>query len=89
MPDHVHWLLVLVDNTSLSNVVQVAKSYSAHKINKILGCKGKVWQAGFHDHAIRKEETLINVARYIVANPVRAGLCDRIGEYPHWDCVWI
>jgi len=80
---------MLRDNASLSGVVHSAKSYSAHRINEVLGRNGSIWQAGFHDHAIRKEETLIDVARYIVANPVRAGLCDRIGEYPHWDCVWI
>ncbi|MGH2290881.1 MAG: transposase, partial [Pseudomonas sp.] len=26
---------------------------------------------------------------YIVANPMRAGLVQRAGEYSHWDCVWL
>ncbi|MFV3290267.1 transposase, partial [Pseudomonas sp. NY11955] len=29
------------------------------------------------------------VARYIVANPIRAGLVSRVGDYPHWDAVWL
>jgi hypothetical protein len=29
------------------------------------------------------------VARYIVANPLRAGLVEGIGNYPHWDCIWM
>jgi len=29
------------------------------------------------------------VARYIVANPIRAGLVDNIGQYPYWDAVWL
>ena len=34
-------------------------------------------------------EDLVGVARYIVANPVRAGLVNRVGEYPYWDAVWL
>jgi hypothetical protein len=46
-------------------------------------------EAGFHDHAVRSEEELPALARYIVANPVRAGLVARTGLYPHWDAVWV
>lgn len=45
--------------------------------------------AGIHDRGLRGEESLIEVARYIVANPLRAGLTDRIGDYPYWDSVWL
>ena len=48
-----------------------------------------VWQRGFYDHAIRREENLRNVARYIVANPLRAGLVQQIGDYPLWDAIWL
>ena len=46
-------------------------------------------QDGYHDHALRQEEDLRAVARYIIANPVRAGLVERIGDYPHWDAAWL
>ncbi|MFM2004374.1 MAG: hypothetical protein RLZZ09_29 [Pseudomonadota bacterium] len=29
------------------------------------------------------------IARYNVVNPLRAGLVDRIGDYPHWDAAWL
>jgi hypothetical protein len=29
------------------------------------------------------------LARYVVANPVRAGLVQRVGQYPHWDAIWL
>jgi hypothetical protein len=29
------------------------------------------------------------VARYIVANPLRAGLVSRVGHYPFWNAVWL
>jgi REP element-mobilizing transposase RayT len=65
------------------------KSRSAIEINRLLGRRGRIWQKGFHDHAIRKEEDLRAVARYVVANPVRAGLVQSVRDYPHWDARWI
>ena len=35
------------------------------------------------------DEDLVAVARYIVANPVRAGLVKNVRDYPHWDAVWL
>ena len=51
--------------------------------------EGAVWQPGFHDRALRKNEDLVTASRYIVANPVRAGLVEHIADYPHWDAVWL
>jgi len=48
-----------------------------------------IWQAGYHDHALRKEEDIRDVARYIVMNPVRAGLVRSVREYPLWDAKWL
>jgi REP element-mobilizing transposase RayT len=83
MPDHLHWLMELAERRSLSAVVGAVKSVSAHRIGHPL------WQPGFHDHALRKEEDVVHIARYIVANPLRAGLVTRLGDYPHWDAVWL
>lgn len=38
---------------------------------------------------MRAEECLRNAARYVVANLLRAGLCHRIGDYPHRDAAWL
>ena len=46
-------------------------------------------QRGFHDRAIRKQDDLVAVARYIVANPLRAGIVDSIRNYPLWDAKWL
>jgi len=89
MPDHVHWLIQLRDQISLSRVLQSLKSVSAKQLNSHLGRSGRFWQDGFHDHALRKEENVIAAARYIVANPVRAGLVSSVADYPHWDAVWV
>lgn len=83
MPDHLHWLFILGERLSLSSTVRQFKSYSARSLG------GPSWQAGFHDHCIRAEESLVQAARYIVANPRRAGLVKKIGDYPHWDANWL
>ena len=48
-----------------------------------------IWQAGYYDHAIRKDEDIVNIARYIIANPIRAGLVKKVGDYPHWHAIWL
>ena len=88
MPDHLHWLVAL-GRADLSRLVLRVKSRSAIEINRLLGGSGRVWQKGFHDHALRQEEELRDVARYVVANPVRAGLVRSVRDYPHWDARWV
>lgn len=83
MPDHLHWLMKLDAADDLSRIVGRVKSLAARRLD------GRVWQGGFHDHAVRREEDLVEVARYIIANPVRAGLVRRVGDYPHWDAIWL
>lgn len=89
MPDHLHWLLVLEDG-DLSSLARRFKSRSAIAINRLRNTPGEqVWQRGFHDHALRLEEDVKKVARYVIANPLRASLANSLGEYPHWDALWL
>jgi REP element-mobilizing transposase RayT len=69
--------------------VNAVKSYSARRVNTVIGRGGRVWQRGFHDHAVRKDESLEDIARYVVLNPVRAGLVGSVGAYPLWDAIWV
>jgi REP element-mobilizing transposase RayT len=89
MPDHVHWMFRLEVDRSLSAVVGSLKKFSARKINERRCSAGAVWQAGFHDHAMRREEDVASAARYIVRNPIRSGLVRRVGDYSLWDAVWV
>jgi REP element-mobilizing transposase RayT len=88
MPDHLHWLITLQTGT-ISRLMQRIKGRSAISINHLLCNQGQLWQKGFHDRAIRKEEDLQAIARYVVANPLRANLVDKIGDYPLWDAIWL
>lgn len=84
MPDHVHWLFRLRDG-DLPQVVRLLKGRTA----RVIGAGGAaVWRAGFYDHALRTESELRVQARYLMENPVRAGLAAGIGVYPHAWCAW-
>lgn len=95
MPDHFHWLFVLQNDYSLAKIMQTLKGTSAYEIQKLRRIRGEIrnttplWQQGYHDHAVRKEEDMQQLARYIVANPLRAGLVGKIGDYPLWDTIWL
>ena len=88
MPDHLHWLFTLRCE-ELATVMQQFKSLSARAVNRRANAHGQLWQRGFHDHAVRHDESMIHTARYIIANPLRAKLVRRINDYPHWDAEWI
>jgi len=85
MPDHLHWLFQLQEEQSLSQIVRLLKGRSAQRINLYLQRQGSIWDRAFHDHAIRKHEDIKKIARYIVANPLRA----KLDDYPLWDAAWL
>lgn len=88
MPDHIHWLVQLQDKT-LSELMCRIKSRSSLTVNRALGRKGRLWQKGYHDRGVRREEDLKDFARYVVCNPIRAGLVKRVHDYPLWDVWWL
>lgn len=89
MPDHFHALISLGSNGALSKQIGRMKAASARCINRKYGTQGRLWQPGFHDRALRAEDDRHAIARYIVANPLRKQLVTDIGDYPHWDSVWL
>ncbi len=88
MPDHFHGLFRLTAGT-LPESMQKLLGRSARVINRHLEISGRLWQPGYYDHALRQEDDRIAIARYIVANPLRKGLTGGLGDYPHWDSVWL
>ena len=83
MPDHCHWLFSLRAAYSLEQTVRMFKG----KSSRLAGIR--LWQRGFHDHALRHDEDLLPAARYVIANPLRAGLVGRVGDYPYWNAAWL
>ena len=89
MPDHWHGLVQLGLQGDLSAVMCKMKSASAREWGCQQGVTGGLWQAGFHDRAIRRQQDVRKAARYVVANPLRAGLVTDVLQYPYWDAVWM
>ena len=78
MPDHVHLLL---QDQEVVDFVRLFKGKMTPKARKI-EAERRLWQRSFFDHALRKEESLTNIACYIWENPVRAGMADKPEKYP-------
>jgi putative transposase len=89
MPDHIHWLMQLDNDLELSRCAQKFKGNVTRELHKRQLVNGKIWEPSFHDSAIRRERDLLATARYIVANPLRAGLVNTLRDYPLWDAVWL
>jgi putative transposase len=89
MPDHLHWLLDLIGEKSLTCIMKLLKGRSAQRINMYLMRKGVIWSRAYHDHALRREEDIKEIARYIICKPIRPRLVDAIGKYPLWDAEWL
>ncbi|MGH8182635.1 MAG: REP-associated tyrosine transposase [Rhodanobacteraceae bacterium] len=88
MPDHFHGLLRLDGARSLSRIVQRLKSRSSHACT-LAGATPPIWARAFHDHALRRDEDVLGTARYVIANPIRAGIVVRASEYPFWNAMWL
>lgn len=88
MPDHVHWLFRLRQGT-LGSCIARFKSRTAHAINLAEDTHGPLWQAGYYERQMRSEADLRQQARYVVENPLRRGLIEKIEDYPFWWCRWI
>ena len=81
MPDHVH--LLLRGKSTLADLRRFAKraKQSTGQIYR-RNTKMPLWQEGYYDRVVRPEEDLSAIARYIIENPVRAGLVKSPLEYP-------
>lgn len=81
MPEHLH--VEIVAEPDLVLWVRLFKSATAAQAAR-LGLHGQLWQRGFFDRCLaRTDSTLADVARYIVQNPVRAGLVQRPEDWPY------
>jgi putative transposase len=77
-------------DSDLSAIVQRVKSLATKNLrNAQVVDDIPVWQPSFFDRALRWEEDIQAVARYIVANPLRAGLVTSLRVYPLWDAIWL
>jgi len=81
MPDHAHALLEgLTDESDFRRCAKMAKQRSGAAY--ALTSETPLWQKGYYEHVLRDEEDSKEIAFYIIANPVRAGLVQSPDDYP-------
>ena len=78
MPNHVHVLLEIVRREDLAKIVHGWKSYTAKRINEVVGGEGQVWQREYYDRLIRNAEHYARTVEYIRRNAcVAEGILSR------------
>ena len=85
MPDHWHGLIELGCAEDLSRTMQRIKGATSRNVRLQTTNTEPLWAKGFHDHALRRDESVGAVAHYIISNPLRAGLVKDLMDYPYWD----
>ena len=85
MPNHVHVVLENNNqNKSFYRVMQSLKRYTARKSNEVLGISDKpFWHHESYDHIVRDERELERIIKYIIYNPVKAGLVNNIKDWKY------
>lgn len=84
MPDHLHLIVEgMSQESDLKVFAKLAKQYSGYYYRRAHP-KHTLWQHGGNDHIIRDEVDLLERLRYVINNPVAAGLVDDPEDYPFW-----
>ena len=76
MPDHLHALIAMDGEASLSSTIANFKRATS----KFAGVR---WQRNFFDHRLRHDESAFEKYIYIRQNPIRAGLVRKEENWPY------
>jgi len=74
MPNHVHVVVRPCPGHRLAEILHSWKSFTATRINRLLGRAGRLWQREYFDHLIRDEREFGRIIQYVLENPAKAGL---------------
>jgi len=81
MPDHLH---LLVEGQTLEadckRFINKSKQYSGFYFKQQF--RDVLWQRYSFERVLRKDDDTLVVAKYILENPVRAGLVAAVEQYP-------
>jgi len=87
MPNHIHLVFELLENNKgVSKIMQSIKRISARKCNLLLNRSGKFWQDESFDRLVRDDKELYFVIKYVLMNPVNAGLVKVWNEWKYSYC---
>jgi len=82
MPDHLHILVEgKTEDADMKKFITVFKQRTAFWFNCRYGTR--LWQPGYYDRVLRKDEATAAVVRYVFENPVRKGIVTDYLRYPY------
>ena len=82
MSNHYH-LLVEIENSALSRFMRLLNMNYAIYFNKKYHRSGHLWQGRYKSWYVTDEAYLYTLMRYIEHNPLKAGIVDKLEEYPY------
>ena len=81
MPDHVHLVIAATHSAAhLPTFISRWKQFSGYAYRR--GHGNCLWQPSYYDHVLRDDESTSKAVRYVLENPVRAGLVEAFADYP-------
>lgn len=90
MPNHVHAVFEPLMKgempESLSSIMHSLKRNTAKRANQLLGRSGTFWEHETFDHYIRHGAEWKRIVKYVLENPVKAGLA-RTWKAWQWNYV--
>ncbi|MBT1072984.1 REP-associated tyrosine transposase [Pelotalea chapellei] len=82
MPNHFHLLVQPEQADQLNKCMQWLMTSHVRRYHAHYGTSGHVWQGRYKSFIVQEDDHLLTVARYIEANPVRAGLSATASQWP-------
>ena len=82
MPNHVHLILTPKDPKGLARAIGEAHRRYTLAVNTREGWRGYLWQGRFASFPMDSTH-LMHAVRYVLLNPVRAGLAREATDWPH------
>lgn len=87
MPNHIHLVFELLNKEILiGEIIGSIKKFSARSANKALNRTGIFWQHESFDRLVRDDVELYFTIRYVLLNPVNAGLVINWKEWSGTYC---
>jgi putative transposase len=82
MPNHLH-LITTVPDHDFGLVMNVLMRSITQSANRLSGRSGRVFGSSCYRSLIKETRYYRHAIKYVYRNPVKAGLCERVEEYPY------
>lgn len=89
LPDHWQGLVETPDEAARLRLVQNLKAATTRCVRDWDPAIEPLWARATQERRLRRDDDRAEAARYLVSEPVRAGLAKRLDDYPFWNSEWV